>query len=284
MMMLWPSSPVTVANSCTLRHRTLPLRKSRHDHSATRMLLETKMTKPAVGIPEEFYKTLFLRKHEILSRLRDETQDKLVSQPLESFIVGLFPEAHQTRETIFRTGRVSHENLWLIFEPREILYEEHLIPPSDVTYAQCVRLVSLKDVRSSFDGIEALQLTVEDFAYTPEETRPGRRLVSFTSTRQIRKYAGVKRMTVEDLGLIPYRMMSTYEQEVVESKLCKRSLEYFRLCTIPFSVWTYTGPISLARPFSGVNSPEETAQLRSERLSRVRVHPHQSKPRSSALY
>jgi len=91
-----------------------------------------------------------------------------------------------------------------------------------------------------------LRLIVEELIYI--RTEHGYVVpVLFPSTRHNRKFEGLKNITADDLGVVPYNMISSRERKRLLSKLGERSRHYIHLSTMPFSIWHYTGPLSLAQ-------------------------------------
>jgi hypothetical protein len=170
-----------------------------------------------------------------------------------------------------QSGQASYEHLWTLFRPMEIVYEKRLIPPYNNPYDQCFRLKRIDDFHSFIDGVSALRLTVEEIIYRHSVTgSSGPRLIR--STRHIRKYDGLKQITAEDLGIVPYGMISSQKQETIRAELSARSRQFLRLCTLPFSVWDYDGPLSLLHSTTGASTKEEMRFSLNERKWQVRFH------------
>jgi hypothetical protein len=226
-----------------------------------------------LSISEDNYKMLFFLKEAIIQEIGRPGTSALEAsfKALASFIDDIFPAAERMQSEMRQSGQASYEHLWTLFRPMEIVYEKRLIPPYNNPYDQCFRLKRIDDFHSFIDGVSALRLTVEEIIYRHSVTgSSGPRLIR--STRHIRKYDGLKQITAEDLGIVPYGMISSQKQETIRAELSARSRQFLRLCTLPFSVWDYDGPLSLLHSTTGASTKEEMRFSLNERKWQVRFH------------
>ncbi|KAK3387816.1 hypothetical protein B0H63DRAFT_392246, partial [Podospora didyma] len=200
-------------------------------------------------IQAEKYKWLFWFKGSIVLHLDDmknaRRPDKDQINTLSTlvlFINHTFNDAERMQGEMRRSGQASYEHLWTLFRPQEIMYEKRLVPPNGATYEQCLRIKDVQDVTTVTDQRNALRLVIEEVVYKCG-SRPGPRLA--VSRRYIQEFTGTRAITVEGLGIAPLSMLPWEEQEAIRVRLIDRGRRYIELCSKPFSVMDYDGPLRI---------------------------------------
>ncbi|KAK4454918.1 hypothetical protein QBC34DRAFT_433158 [Podospora aff. communis PSN243] len=216
---------------------------SRHCPELTEVSSEVLMDDASFIINEGSYRVLYFRKEDILSRLRSSpkarrAKNKEVLESLGRFIEGLFPGSEEVLSVVLQAQKVSFTNLWLIFEPQSIVYERRHIPPRGTPYDQCFRIEGLEYTYGHLGDPETLRLTVSEVVYRPAITGSGGCFSLCRSTREIRRYSGLKHITADDLGFVPYKSMTLQSRREILETLSERGRRYLHLCSMPFSRYT----------------------------------------------
>jgi len=228
-------------------------------------------------ILERHYNVLYLEKHQFLADTRSddrastrmEKTQQAVFHAFQHFLDTTFPEVESTEESMRGTRQASYKDLWLLFKPGSVVYENKSIPPYATSYEQCYRVEDIYYIHSPLNGCGALRIELEEFIYKPNSRIHGPSLALTSAVHFIPEYAGTREVTTANLGLTPFEMLSVADQESISIRLAERACQYLRLCTMPPSVRNYSGPLSLAHDMTGESSAQEMKPSPNERLWQV---------------
>ncbi|RBR07078.1 uncharacterized protein FIESC28_10824 [Fusarium coffeatum] len=224
-------------------------------------------------IDEKLFRNLFLRYNDIQEKI-EATSLAVVRRILITLIDFLdyyFPGARQSYQDACSSGTISFSHLWTLFRPGDISYEKHTIAPFQDVYEQCFGVDACEESVSQYDGTRVLLLRLAEITYSPgQHHNPGPRMGM--TTRHIREYDGVKQVTVEDLGIIPFSLMEVEKQDAIRAKLVQRGRRFFQVSKLPFSFWNYKGPYTIVHSLTGKGTIEEARLSSAERHWQKHTH------------
>jgi hypothetical protein len=196
-----------------------------------------------------------------------------ILQAVLGFINYIFPGAQKAHHDALRTGQIPFSHVWTLFRLGDIVYEKRIIPPFHYTYEQCFSIHKAEEFVSQHDSTKVLRLSLAEIIYRPSRSnKPGPRMVR--TTRHIRKYDGLKGITAEDIGIIPFNMVPLEERTAIEARLTQRGRRFLQLSMLPFSFWNYNGPYGIVHPIVGAGTMEETRLCSRERQWQVSLLSH----------
>ncbi|RKK77775.1 hypothetical protein BFJ69_g6066 [Fusarium oxysporum] len=122
-----------------------------------------------------------------------------------------------------------------MFQPGDTVYEKRSILLFRETYEQCFRVKAAEDSISQYDGTNVYRLMLEEIIYMHSGVeKPGPRLV--LTTRHIREYDGLKGITTEELGIIPWNTLPEDMQRAIYDRISRRSRQFFHVSALPSSI------------------------------------------------
>jgi hypothetical protein len=92
-------------------------------------------------------------------------------------------------------------------------------------YEQCFGVHKVEDFISHYDGSRVLRLSLAEIIYRHSRSHTsGPRMV--WTTRHIREYDGLKQITTEDLGIIPFSMIPLEKRNDIHAMLLQRGRQF----------------------------------------------------------
>ncbi|PTD06769.1 hypothetical protein FCULG_00005326 [Fusarium culmorum] len=216
----------------------------------------------SIAIDEKDYKNLFHQADAIMHRIETTPlpKSKQILQAVLNFIKDIFPDATKIREDALRTGQVPFSHVWTLFRPGTIVYERRTIPPRHNIYEQCFSVNKLEGSVSRYDGTNVFCLSLAEMVYSYSmSNEPGPRMM--WTTRHIRQYCGLKGITTEDIGIIPFSIIPPEERTAIEARLTQRGRQILQISRMPFSFWNYDGPYGIVHQIVGRGIMEEAQSL-----------------------
>ncbi|KAJ4129126.1 hypothetical protein NW768_007659 [Fusarium equiseti] len=171
-------------------------------------------------IDEKLFRGLFFRYSEIKEEIATTSSEVMrrVLTILTGFLDYTFSDAKEGYQDACRTGQVLFNHAWTLFRPGDIVYERLTVAPFQDSYEQCFSVHSSEYSISQFDGTRVLCLTLVEITYRSSQANTHGPATVWT-TRYIQEYDGVKQITTEDLGIVPFDMMASEKRDIIKAAL-----------------------------------------------------------------
>jgi len=210
-------------------------------------------------IDERLFRKLFFRQNEIKKQIATTSSKgvRRVLTILTGFLDYTFSDAIEGYQDACRTGQVLFRHAWTLFRPGDIVYERRAVAPFQDLYEQCFSVHSSEDSISEYDGARVLSLTLIEMTHRSSQVNTRGPLMVWT-TRYVREYNGFKQITAEDLGIMPFSMMTQEKRNAIKATLVERGRRFLQISTLPFSFWNYKGPYTIVHPITGHGTIEES--------------------------